>query len=67
MSIVTTYLTDAEVNELAEDDRILGPITGGGWFFGYESDHGESGLTGPFCSEQDAREAAKLGLREAGL
>lgn len=66
MSIVTTFLTDAEVTELAENDRILGPINGGGWFFGFESDHGESGLTGPFASEQDARDAARYGLQECG-
>ena len=68
MAINTTFLSAAEIAELAEDDRIIGGADmGEGWFYSFESDHGESGLTGPFASQDDAKQAARDVLRELRL
>lgn len=66
MAINTTFLSDAEIAELAEDDRIIGgAYIGAGWFYSFESEHGESDLCGPWASRAEALEMAREALRIA--
>ena len=66
MAINTTFLSAAEIEALAEDDRISGgAYIGEGWFYSFESDHGESDLCGPWSSRDEALEMAREALRIA--